>query len=125
MRVFMESRDSKRHVRMLEQVPAEWAIGGEKTSLAVDALVGEYLTFQVGVAALGGQNLTNFDMAFSDLVPTAGAKQAGGTVIPASAFTCLNLGGTDFHGYPFRKNYSIGIVLLSSLDHLFDLFDLF
>jgi hypothetical protein len=42
-------------------------------------------------------------LEFSDL------KGSGGKRIPASAFRCFNLGGTDWLGRPIRKNFSVAV----------------
>ena len=41
-------------MRMFDQLPAAWARGGEKTTLALDARPGEFLTFQVKVLGCKG-----------------------------------------------------------------------
>jgi hypothetical protein len=102
LRVYAEPRE--RTVRMFDAVPADWARGGEKTSLALDASVGEYVTFQIGVFAPTAAALSNFSVEFADLVSVEFASSGigGGRVsVPASAFTCFNLGGVDYHGVTF------------------------
>ncbi len=88
MMIFMEYRE--RAVKMFDHLPASWARRGrQQTSLSVDATLGEYMTFQIGVWASSAEtNLTNFSVAFH---PSAGD-------LSSAAFTCFNLGGTDYHG---------------------------
>ena len=63
--------------------------------------------FQVGV--LGVANLSRFHLEFPELrrelrheAAAAAAAAAAGSV-PASAFTCSNLGGVDYHGRRFDR----------------------
>eukprot|EP00041_Stephanoeca_diplocostata_P030302 m.914684 g.914684 ORF g.914684 m.914684 type:complete len:1236 (+) comp23730_c1_seq7:171-3878(+) len=106
--VFMETRENM--VRMFTPsatataLPAVWArLGSERLSLSATAMAGEFFTFQIGVWAHGASNVTNVRLSFSDLVPTSG----GGENISSTAFNCFNLGGTDFNGKEFAKDYGV------------------
>ena len=96
---FMTPREDA--VRMFDQVPASWGRSGEVHALVADAMCGEYFTFQVGLwAALA--DVDHVSLSFNELLSTA-----GGPVVPASAFRCFNLAGTDQHGVAFRKNFTV------------------
>ncbi|KAL1519036.1 hypothetical protein AB1Y20_003304 [Prymnesium parvum] len=109
-RVFMEPRE--RAVRMSDQLQAEWARGGEKPSLALRARAGEFLTFQVGVFA--ASRLRALQLEYDDLLPSEGAP-AGTRAIASSSFSCFNLGGTDYHGLPFTRDFSLAAGAVGSL----------
>ena len=102
-RVFLEPRTNA--VRMDDQLPASWARGGERTALRLSASAGEFLTFQVGV--YGVANLSRFQLRYGELRPieargdaAAGAAVRAEAAVPASAFTCFNLGGMDLGSRP-------------------------
>ena len=114
LRVFAEPRE--RAVRMFDHVPADWARGGEKVSIALNASVGEYFTFQLGVFA-PTRNLTHFRIDFDDLKLFDGGRSrstsapAPRPVLPASAFTCFNLGGTDQNGAHLNRTAMYGVAV--------------
>ena len=68
------------------------------------AWVGEYFTFQIGLYA-GLQAIRNVSLQYSDLTPATASNS--NLVVPASAWNCINLGGTDSDGQPFQVDYSI------------------
>ena len=107
-RIFLEPRTNT--VRMDDQLPALWARGGERVSIELNASVGEYLTFQVGVYAV--RNLSEFKLVFGSL--THKSKERGGSGgeladLPSTAFTCFNLGGNDYHGQPFDRTAAFSV----------------
>ncbi len=96
--LFPETREHP--IRMLSQIPERWAQRGAEGALVVDALRGEYMSFQVGLwAARTGAN--NVQVTFSDL------RASDGTVIPESRLTCFNLGGIDDEGKPFANRLDV------------------
>ncbi|WP_157510947.1 glycoside hydrolase domain-containing protein [Frateuria sp. Soil773] len=96
--LFPETRANP--VRMFDQLPQRWAQRGPGGELADKALRGEYLSFQIGVWAPRAA-LDRVQVAFADL------RGPGGAVLPASALTCFNLGGTDFTGRPFTARVDV------------------
>jgi hypothetical protein len=122
LRVFAEARE--RAVRMFDRVPADWARGGEKAAIALNASVGEYFTFQLGVFAPTA-NLTHFRVDFGGLLGSSSSssssssrrrRRTGGSV-PATAFVCFNLGGTDERGARMDRTaeYSVAAGAVGSL----------
>ena len=49
------------------------------------------------------ENVSFVDLQFSDLIATHGAT----TNISKSGFNCFNLGGIDFHGERFNREYGV------------------
>ena len=92
--VFLEPRENI--LRMFtNRVPALWAQAGERHSIELSGLAGEWLTFQVGLFASRG-SANNLTFAFDPSGPFAG-----------SASSCLNLGGIGPAGEPFKRAYSL------------------
>lgn len=87
-------------VRMFDTLPERWARRGPGGALSDTALLGEYLSFQIGVWAPNNA-ISHVQVAFADLQGPAGA------VIPAKALTCFNLGGTDFTGQTFTAQVDV------------------
>lgn len=101
LNLFLEPRESM--VRMFHAPPAKWARGGESlTANFTNIQRGEFFTFQIGLFANG--------VAAQDIrVTFLGAKplSSSSSAIPAGAFRCFNTGGTDPHGVPFTKQFSL------------------
>lgn len=96
--LFPETREHP--VRMFAQIPGRWAERGAGGTLADHALRGEYLSFQVGLwAARAAAN--NVRVGFGEL------RGPGGATIPATKFTCFNLGGIDYAGKPFANHLDV------------------
>ncbi|MGD0783363.1 MAG: glycoside hydrolase domain-containing protein, partial [Candidatus Aminicenantales bacterium] len=91
--------DRRRSIRMADDLPWPWA-EGPKAVLAGDADRGEFFSFQIGVWACG-RALEDVEVRFSDL------RAAAGDVLSASAWRCINTGGTDWNGEPFRKPVAV------------------
>jgi hypothetical protein len=114
LRAFMEPKENA--VRMFDRVPASWAIGGERHNLTIHAKLGEYTAWQIGIYAAGMDNLTSFSLTFTDLVRASPIGSGAASPIPSSSLSCLNLGGRDYHGYPFnRSDFMIGAGRVGSL----------
>lgn len=107
MLAFMETRENM--VRMFagpRALPARWARqGAEVTSLQETAVAGEFFTFQVGCFNPTSTPVSISSVTFQNMTLIGGG--GGDPAIAASAFTCLNLGGTDEHGVAFTKNVTV------------------
>jgi hypothetical protein len=99
--VWLEPRENG--VRFLGEplVPAAWARSGERHALQASARAGEFFTFQVGLFAPGAA-VTGLALEFAPLLTAA-----GGSTIPAAAWTCFNFEGKDETGAAFTKNFSL------------------
>jgi len=96
--VFTEHRQHP--VRMPEAIPLRWVEAGPSEGYRGRALRGEFYAFQLALWAARSE-VANVTLDFSDL------RSSTGTVIPANAFRCFNLGGQDWLGRRFRKTASI------------------
>ena len=96
--LFPETRANP--IRMFDQLPESWARRGPGGSLEDTAQRGEYLSFQVGAWA-PRVAVNHVQVRFGDL------HGADGAVIPASAFTCFNLGGVGYDGKPFTTRVDV------------------
>lgn len=95
--VFPEDR--KFPIKMFETIPMHWAKEGPKETFQAEARPGEYYVFQLGIWA-AREDIKDLELKFSDMKGDNGA-------IPASAFNCINLGGKDWLGRPFKKIFSL------------------
>lgn len=97
-------------VRMTDDIPERWAKAGPKGVVKGEAARGEYFTFQIGVWAARGP-IADLEVRFSDLVQATARIEEGApaprTLIPASAITCFNTGGTGWDGAPFAKDVAV------------------
>ena len=96
--LFPETRDNP--VRMFDALPERWAKRGAGGVLRDNVLRGEYLSFQIGLWAPHSK-VENVQAQLSDL------KADDGSVIPAKAMTCFNLGGIDMAGKPFTTRVDV------------------
>ena len=87
-------------VRMTETIPLRWYRKGVNTPFEGSALKNEVYAWQVGVFS-PFKNLQDVRLAFSDL------KSETGSLIPAGASKCINMGGIDHLGNRFRKKVNI------------------
>ena len=96
--VFTESREFP--IRRVQGLPARWLPQTQVAPAAFSgqAQPGEFYVLQIGVYAL--RDSGPLALTFGDF--TSGAQK-----IPASAFRCLSLGGTDYHGQPFAKQITL------------------
>ena len=95
--VFPEDRRSS--IRMTDDLPLRWVERGPEGAIEGEAARNEFVAFQLGLYAVG-QDANNVAVRFGDL-------SGEGDAIPASAFTCLNLSGTDWLGRSMRPRVSV------------------
>jgi autotransporter-associated beta strand protein len=88
-------------IKMRDELPYRWLAAQPANTLADTALRDEYFAFQLGLYAVT-QSVQNVRVTFSDLLPTG-----GGASIPASAFNCLNLAGTNWDGAPLTNAVTV------------------
>jgi len=93
--------DRTRSIRMTEDLPLKWIESGPGAPHHGTALHGEYYPFQLGVYAMR-QTLENVQVVFGPL-EAVGRDD----VIPATRFTCFNLGGVDWAGRAFTRDVSV------------------
>ena len=100
--VFGEDRVNS--IRRHDALPAHWLDASDASleKFAGAAQPGEFYVFQLGVYA-AGSDLGPVTLSFGEL-KSAGAP---GQTIPAAAFRCFNLGGTDFRGNPLIKEVRV------------------
>jgi hypothetical protein len=94
---FVFPEDRRRAIRMTSDLPAVWIQRGPGGPLRGEAQRGEFYTFQLGVWAARAP-LSNLQVQFADL-----RRENTGTLIPAGAFRCFNLGGIDWQGTRFTR----------------------
>ncbi len=95
--VFPEDREFP--VRMKDEIPQRWILKGPSDKFTGDACRNEYYAFQLAVYA-SKKGIDDVKIEFSDL-------SSGSTLIPASALTCFNTGGTDPYGKQFVKRVDV------------------
>ncbi|MBK9391262.1 MAG: hypothetical protein IPN68_14105 [Bacteroidetes bacterium] len=95
--VFPEDREFP--VRMKDEIPQRWIVKGPSDKFTGDACRNEYYAFQLAVYA-SKKEINDVKIEFSDL-------SSGNSVIPASALTCFNTGGTDPYGKQFVKRVDV------------------
>ena len=96
--LFPETRANP--IRMFDALPESWAKRGPGGALSDTAQRGEYLSFQLGAWAPRAA-VNDVRVSFSDLHADDGAS------LPASAFTCFNLGGVGYDGHPFTARVDV------------------
>jgi len=96
--VFPENR--RYPIRMTDDLPSRWIRSGVGDEFRGKAQRGEYYVFQIGVYA-ARQAVEDLSLEFTDLKPETGQA------IPASAFDCFNVSGTDWLGRPIRKTVTV------------------
>lgn len=92
--------DRKYSVRMFETIPLKWAKTGPSNEFRGEAQPGEYYCFQIGVFA-SGKDIRDVAVDFS------GLKNENGKVIQASKFSCINTGGVNVLGKPFKNTFNM------------------
>ncbi|MGB8951593.1 MAG: glycoside hydrolase domain-containing protein, partial [Candidatus Aminicenantales bacterium] len=89
--------DRKYPIRMTDDLPYKWIQSGPQDVFSGAAARGEFYAFQVGVYACR-EAIKDIDVRF------AAMKHAEAQLsIPASSFTCFNLGGVNWNGEEIRK----------------------
>jgi len=96
--LFPEDREYP--IRMTDSLPLRWIEKGLHHSFEGDCLRGEFYAFQIGVYA-ARRAISDIDVLFGDM------KGPAGSVIPAAAQRCFNLGGVDWEGEAFTKVCSV------------------
>ncbi|MFH1743681.1 MAG: glycoside hydrolase domain-containing protein, partial [bacterium] len=96
--LFPENR--KYPIRMRDNLPLRWIRRGVSSAFSGEAQRGEFYAFQIGVYA-AHEPIDDIAIGYSDL----NSEQGG--IIPASAFQCVNVGGSDWLGRPFTKTFSV------------------
>ncbi|MDE6180899.1 MAG: hypothetical protein K2G02_07280, partial [Phocaeicola sp.] len=99
---FCFTEDREHDIRMTDALPVRWVErpADLRTKFQGNCLPGEFYTWQVGVFA-PYQSLSDVSVTFSDW------KNEKGNKIPATAFRCFNLGGTDTNGKAFEKKVDV------------------
>ncbi len=96
--VFPEDR--RFPIRMPDMLPLRWVLREPTQVFRGAAERDEFYTFQIGVFARKHE-LDDVRIRFTDL------RNPNGSVIPASALRCFNLGGTDWLGRSFTKKLDL------------------
>lgn len=87
-------------IKMLDKLPYRWVQRGITSAFIGKADKDENYSFQLGIYAL--QDISHLSLSFSDL------KAADGSMIPASAISCLNNTGTRYDGKSFANPVHVG-----------------
>ena len=98
--VLLFPEDRRFPIRMFEDLPYRWIHTGPSRLFEGEARPGEFYTFQVGVFAAA----TDVD---GMTVETGELKGQAGASIPASAIRCFNLGGIDWLGRRFEREFRV------------------
>lgn len=96
--VFVENRLNQ--IRMKRELPYKWTQSGEVSLLQDDAAQNEWYPVQVGLFA-AYKDISNVQCSYSDLVSVSGA------LIPAEAFSCINIEGVDPWGKSFTNRIDV------------------
>ncbi len=97
--VFPEDR--RYPIRMREFLPQRWIAQGPRNIFQGRARPNEYYVFQLGIYAAKSK-LGPFELSFSPLT-----HEKGEATIAPTHFDCINLGGVDWFGRPFRKEITV------------------
>jgi hypothetical protein len=92
--VFPQAREHP--IKNLDELPDGWNmwIARDLQHFSASAQPGEFFVFQIGVLA---------HKATLDSLSATWTPLSGSSIIPASAMTCFNTGGIDYHGNKFTK----------------------
>jgi hypothetical protein len=93
--------DRRFPIRMTDDLPLRWITKGPANVFHGRPCRGEFFTFQIGVYA-HRQPLEEIGITYTDLV-----RAKDSLPIPASAFRCFNLGGTDWLGRSFKRKVNV------------------
>lgn len=99
---FCFTEDREHDIRMTDAIPVRWVerSADSRTKFQGNCLPGEFYTWQVGIFA-PYETVSDLSVTFSDW------KNEKGNKIPAAAFRCFNLGGTDTNGKSFKKTVNV------------------
>lgn len=92
--------DREHCIRMFEDLPQRWIQNGASNAFHGEAQPGEYYVFQIGFYAVR-ETIADLELDFADL-------SNGSETVPASGMESINLGGVDWLGRPFRKEFLVG-----------------
>ncbi|MFB3854078.1 MAG: glycoside hydrolase domain-containing protein [Vicinamibacterales bacterium] len=95
------AEDRKYPIRMTDDLPLRWIERGPNKAFSGEAARGESYWFQIGFYAL--QPITDVEVSFGGFSSAPGGKPAFG----ADTFRCINFGGTDWMGRPFRRPLAV------------------
>ncbi len=109
--VFPEDR--RLPIRMTDHLPARWTTRGYSSIFSDSVARGEHYSWQVGIYAL--QDLSSPSLEFGDL------RSDKNSVIPRTAWSCLNTNGVDYTGRPFGKEVSVAAGKVQALWCLADI----
>ena len=98
--VLLFPEDRSRSIRMTGDLPDLWMKREIGEPFQGGAMQDEFYAMQIGVFA-AGQSIENLKVSYDDLQASSGAK------IPASAWTCFNIGGVDWRGQAFTHAVSV------------------
>ena len=101
--------DRRYPIRMTADLPLRWITAGVNRPFRGEALRGETYAFQVGVFA-ARRALGDLAVSFSGL-----SAADGRAAIPASAFHCLNTGGSNWDGRSFVKPVPVPLGTVQAL----------
>ncbi|MEG1749089.1 MAG: DUF6067 family protein [Tannerellaceae bacterium] len=88
-------------IRLVNQLPARWAMNGPSSSFKGEAMPNEYYVWQVGVWAAKEQ-LKNVRLQFTDFIHSAGKER-----IPKEEVTCFNQEGINWDGSPISFTVNV------------------
>jgi hypothetical protein len=98
-RYLLFPEDRRFPIRMTDDLPQKWIEEGPKAGFAGEAARGEFYAFQVGLYA-STTDIADVGIRFTNL-------SDGSRSIPASALRCINSGGTNWDGAPFKKTVAV------------------
>ena len=93
--------DRTRPIRMPDDLPLRWVRKGPSSQFLGEARPGEQYAFQIGVWA-ARRAISSLSVTFPTLT------SASGRAIPASAFSSINLSGSDWLGRSMKPTFSVG-----------------
>jgi hypothetical protein len=90
--------DRKYPIRMLDNIPQKWILDPQQELFAGTADRNEFYAFQIGLFAV--DSIEDVNVKFHPLV-------GKNDMLPATAMTCFNTGGSDPSGKPFDKTVNV------------------
>ncbi len=92
--------DRRYPIRMTDDLPSRWIRSGPTLEFRDKVKRGEFYVFQIGVYACK-KAIEDVAVGYSDI------KSPEGKAIPASAFRCFNISGTDWLGRPIKRSFDV------------------
>lgn len=87
-------------IRMTQDLPYRWIESGPRKELSLDAKLGEFVSFQIGIVPLQG-SIDDVRIHMGEL------KSAEGSMIPSAAFSSFNTDGIDWKGNRFQRKTAV------------------